>query len=289
MAVIKAGDPKLGNVVVAFPIKAVAPERVTEVPWRSDAVAPAVSHVVFPVVRDGEEVPRREDELVEGREEGPEEPEEEPRVDAEEPRGPSPEEIEAMLRQARDEARLAGLEEGKAQGFEQGKAQGFEEGRAQGRAEAEAELAEGYREKLADAIRAMDERLREIEGGLAGDVVKLAVRISQTIVGLEVARAPEFLERAVDEALGLFPWDAEVTVRVAPGELEALGGRLAGLGANVTVVGDPGLAAGDFVVESDKGGVDGRVSTALREIEERLALERDRWLEVRGLDGREEP
>ena len=170
------------------------------------------------------------------------------------------------------------------------RAQGYATGWAEGRRAAEEQARQEAADR-ADRQRRDDER-REAEHRSAVDAlvraateletafattcaqvethaVRLASRLTQELVGHELAVAKNPGLGAVRRALALLPGEPVVRIRLAPEEAATPG--LAELAGSAVVVADPTLRRGDALIEADASVVDARVSTALQRVLEVLA------------------
>jgi flagellar biosynthesis/type III secretory pathway protein FliH len=106
--------------------------------------------------------------------------------------------------------------------------------------------------------------------------VHLATRIAERIVRREIAREPRITVTLVREALELAAGNDEITVRINPADLEALGTHLESLckelggKSKATIVSDEALSAGGCRVETRFGTIDQRIEEQLKRIEEEL-------------------
>lgn len=150
---------------------------------------------------------------------------------------------------------------------------GFDEGRLDG------EVAERTRLRTAvtaaqealDVIRANEERWLD---SIEENIVALSTAIARHIVDRELEIDPTVIDRLVARALGDFPIDQPVRIRVNPQDLVAIDTRAAILTDATTRVahwlGDARIAPGGCVVEGRDRIIDGRVETALERVYRRL-------------------
>jgi flagellar assembly protein FliH len=155
---------------------------------------------------------------------------------------------------------------------------GFEEGRHEGELGEAARLRsalEAARDAL-DVMRANEERWT---GTIEENIAALAVAVARHIVDRELASDAEIVTRIVRRALGEFPVDQPVRIRVNPNDLaiiEAHGENdsAAVMGSSkrdAHWIGDPRIASGGCVVEGRDRIIDGRVDTALERAYRRIA------------------
>jgi type III secretion protein L len=138
---------------------------------------------------------------------------------------------------------------------------------------------QGYEEGLrlwhaavdeANAVR--DKRLAESEP----ELIRLAVRIAQKIIGEELRLNPQATVAMARECLQWLRRERSVTLRVSPAELDLLRDRIdllrdaAGPQRSIEVVADHAITAGGCIVESEYGVIDARLETQVRRVEETL-------------------
>lgn len=156
-----------------------------------------------------------------------------------------------LLAEARAEAGRV-REQARREGYEQGRTEAAQELAAE-RQRLEREWSR-RREELEEAYRRLVAATRE-------DVLELAFAVARRIAGETLAADPERLRERIDEALGRLAAEG-ARVLLHP---ETAGGltRSGPLPAGVEVVADATLAPGDFVIDSPRGGVDGRVDSQI--------------------------
>jgi len=148
----------------------------------------------------------------------------------------------------------------------------FEAGRAQGRAEAAAEQALLACE-VGAALAAIGAWRVELRTRYTQDLVSLAIRVAETIVGEALAADPARWVPIVGGAIRRLVDAEAVTVRVAPrlaALLRAHLPALAGGTAEVRLVEDPALASDACRVESRAGDVDCALATQLTAVADAL-------------------
>ena len=134
------------------------------------------------------------------------------------------EEIEAMQKQAYDEA----FQHGRQEGFEQGKAEGFEEGKKQG---FEAGSKQGYEENLhllqkkaAEFVLLMEtlsEPFKKLDEAVEKELVKLAIAIAGQIIRREIKQDPGEIIAVIREAIKVLPSAAQkITLNLHPEDAE---------------------------------------------------------------------
>ena len=135
-------------------------------------------------------------------------------------------------------------------------------------------------EKLGARIEALGESIErlvplrsEIVRQAEQDLLRLAIRIAETVVREKVASDSGPAVRALAAALAEIPKTDAFSIRCHPGEEPALAawlGRPGGLPAAFTLRPDPSITPGGCIVESALGEIDVRVETQLRVIEHEL-------------------
>jgi flagellar assembly protein FliH len=161
---------------------------------------------------------------------------------AETPAHPTVSDLEALERQAREEGRAAGFD------------QGLAEARAQGR-----EHVARLEAICAQAARPLDALDTAVEQELA----QLALLVARRVIAHELAARPELVVQAVRQAAAALPSATrELRVRLHPDDL-ALLRELDAAEAHWQLVADPALARGDCLLESERSRLDARVETRL--------------------------
>ncbi|MBV9505677.1 MAG: type III secretion system stator protein SctL [Acidobacteriia bacterium] len=137
----------------------------------------------------------------------------------------------------------------------------------------------GYQDGLEQWAAALDSVARAdqaLNARYEGELVKLAVKIAEKIIGEELRARPETIVSIVREALRSVGNEQRLTVQVNPGESQQVAGMLDRLrevvkaGHDIQIVADPAIAPGGCIVHSDMGAVDARLETQLRRLEEIL-------------------
>ena len=148
------------------------------------------------------------------------------------------------------------------------------------RAAAEAEgLAVGRAEGLAVAAATMVRAAAVRDRWLAearGEALDLALEVARRLLGRALAADPAVVRGAAAEALAAARGRRRLVLRLHPAAAAALHGEGTALAAlagvpSVALEADPSLEPGDAVVETEAGGVDGRLATRLESL--RAALE----------------
>ena len=179
---------------------------------------------------------------------------------------PSAEELAAIAAAEEEQRRLeeeARREQELADAYAAGAAAGYAEGVA-----VEHERLVGAVATLEAAVEQM--RMHEARwlGALESNITALAMAAARHVIGREVAADPGALHGVMARALGEFPTDEPLIVRVSPDDMAIV--------ADVTVkhevrwMADPMVVRGGCVIEGRERIVDGRVDTALERLYRRL-------------------
>ena len=135
---------------------------------------------------------------------------------------------------------------------------------------------EGYQEGLRHWNRIVlefEERKQQGLAELEPLVIKLAVQIAEKIIGESARQDPGAMAGIVRQARSYLVHSNEMVIRVNPRLVAGVQENLdllqakAGTQRRISVVGNPALAEGDCVIESELGIVDARLSTQLKCLE----------------------
>lgn len=183
------------------------------------------------------------------------------------------EEIEAMQKQAYDEAAehgraegfAEGLEKGLAEGQEKGFAQGLEEGRAEAYAEAREEI-----EKLTSGfdalIQALEEPLSEVDEQVEHELVELSIALAKQLIRRELKAEPGQIVAVVREALTVLPSNArKIMLYLHPDDAELVRHALSldEHSPRCKITEDPTLQKGGCRVSSESSFIDATVEKRL--------------------------
>ena len=142
----------------------------------------------------------------------------------------------------------------------------------------EAAYQEGYESALSeftqlllDARQRREAVLHEVEG----DVLRLAVKLAEKIIGREIERRDETLAEIVAAALRHARQQETLTVRVNPADLAAVEAHRDRLNPSsrtrfLDIMADPRVRRGGCLIESEAGTVDAQLDTQLRVLEQAL-------------------
>lgn len=188
--------------------------------------------------------------------------------EAPEPKAPTPEELEALREEARNEGYTAGFEEGRQTGHEEGKALGYQEGEAQGQ---EAGFQSGYQQGLDQAQHEVDQQLarlqslieqlqgplqnldQEVEAGL----LSLVDLISRAILRREIGISREFLADVLREAVAALPAGHQrLRIYINPEDQQLVEAIKKDLLEENRIISDPQITPGGVRVETLQSLVD---------------------------------
>jgi type III secretion protein L len=125
---------------------------------------------------------------------------------------------------------------------------------------------------VADVNAARDRYLAENEP----ELIRLAVRIAQKIIGAELRVNPEAIVSIARECLQGVRRERSLTLRVPPADVDLVRRTIdvlreaVGPHRSIEVVGDPAVGSGGCIVESEYGVIDARLETQMRCLEEIL-------------------
>jgi type III secretion protein L len=123
-------------------------------------------------------------------------------------------------------------------------------------------------------VEAQEQRDQAVSG-VEKDLLRLAVKIAEKILGREIKGNREAIVDIVANALRQARRNEMITVRVNPADLPVMeehGQKLerAGREQFLDVVPDPQVTAGGCVIESESGAIDAQLETQLRVLERAL-------------------
>jgi flagellar biosynthesis/type III secretory pathway protein FliH len=156
-------------------------------------------------------------------------------------------------------------------------ARGMEEGRRAGALAEAARLRQAMR-VVTDALESLNADAEKWVGNAEENICALAVAMARQVIGREVVLDKSTLSAMVQQAMGEFPLDQPLTLRVNPQDLQAIHSAFAALGEasplnlhkEVQWLPDARIASGGCLIEGRDRIVDGRVDTALERLYRRL-------------------
>mgnify|MGYP000861581579 CR=1 FL=1 len=170
--------------------------------------------------------------------------------------GPTPEELEAIRSQAREEGYSAGRTAGHAAGYEAGQEKAKEEA-----------------QRLGQAADRLQQSLAELDQQVGNELLALAIELARQVVRGEISARPETILDVVREALVQLPHQHAV-IHLHPEDASLvrsyLGDSLTHSGHRILE--EPGLARGDCTVDAGGSQLDATVATRWRRVVESLGL-----------------
>ncbi len=151
-------------------------------------------------------------------------------------------------------------EEYRQRGYEEGYHQGYEEGKAH------------LTETILGLNRENEERFKQLEPQL----VQLAVRIAEKLIGEQLTLTPETITNIVRNALGAVRHQQEIYMRVNPDDYEMIINEKPRLldalsrARDIDIRADPTIERGGCLIESEIGTIEATLSQQLKTIEKIL-------------------
>jgi flagellar assembly protein FliH len=127
------------------------------------------------------------------------------------------------------------------------------------------------RSQISDALRNFSKERADYFGRVEADVVRLSLSIARKILHRESQIDPLLLTGVVHVALQKFNSDSRVRLRTHPDEVRFWNDyfkQLKDISPTVDVFGDPSLAQGHCMLETDFGSTQISLDTQLKEIEQ---------------------
>jgi flagellar assembly protein FliH len=154
--------------------------------------------------------------------------------------------IDALERQAKEEARQ----------------RGYEEGLAAGKAEVTARI-----ERLTALAGEFAHPFQNLEQAVEDEIVELAIELARHLVGREIERDPALLHAAIADCLAALAANVrDVTLYFHPDDAALVRSGLPAAEQRFKVASDAALNRGDLRVTSSSSLVDGSVTARCREI-----------------------
>lgn len=171
------------------------------------------------------------------------------------------EEIEAMQKQAYDEA----FAQGQREGFEQGFQQGREEGAKQSYAE-NLHLLQEQAGQFTELMAALAEPFKELDAEVEQELVKLSISMATQIIRREIKLDPGQIVATVREAINALPLSSQkISLYLQPDDAELVRSALAldDLSPAWAIVEDPLITRGGCIVDTDISRVDATLENRL--------------------------
>jgi type III secretion protein L len=140
---------------------------------------------------------------------------------------------------------------------------------------------QGYQEGLTCWNQSVEAAIAERDAYLArceSEVLKMAVRIAEKILGEELRTHPDKIVGIVREALTSVRRERSLSLRVNPEDADRVRTHATALAASlgpnreIQVIADPAVGRGGCLVESELGTIDARLETQLRCMQEILGV-----------------
>ncbi len=176
------------------------------------------------------------------------------------------EEAESIKRRASEE-RDAVFAEARNSGYEEGREEGWKEGRAE---------AERLIERLHKILDASIEKRQEIIDEAETQLIDLVLLVSRKVVKVISENQKNVVINNIVQALRKLKSRGDVAIRVNLADLDLTTEhvkdfmRMAENVKSITVLEDSSVDKGGAVIETDFGQIDARISSQLREIEEKI-------------------
>lgn len=170
-------------------------------------------------------------------------------------------EIEAMQKQAYDEA----FSQGKTEGFQQGFDEGFEEGSKKGYEE-NVELLNTKAAEFSQLMEALSVPFKTLDDEVERELVKLAIGIASQIIRREIKLDPGQVIAAVREAINILPLSSQkVNLYLHPEDAELVRSVLSldEMSPAWGVIEDPLITRGGCKVDTDVSHVNATVENRL--------------------------
>jgi type III secretion protein L len=155
----------------------------------------------------------------------------------------------------------------------------LDEARREAAAIKETARTEGFEEGLThwnqlvdEATRARAQALQEAEF----EILRLAVRVAERILGQQLQLAPGMIADVVAEALKSVRHEKSLTIQVHPQHVEQVRQRMdriyavTGAARDIQIVPNPAIAQGGCIVETEMGTIDAQLETQLKCMEAAL-------------------
>jgi flagellar assembly protein FliH len=193
-------------------------------------------------------------------------------------------EIEAMQKQAYDEA----FAQGKSDGFQQGFDQGFQEGKTKGYEE-NVQLLNNKAAEFADLMESLSGPFKKLDDEVEKELMKLAFAIATQIIRREIKQDPGQVVAAVREAIQVLPLSSQrIKLYLHPEDAELVRSALSldEMSTAWGVIEDPLITRGGCKVDTDVSHVDATVENRLAAlIAATLGGEREHDVKDTGVSG----
>jgi flagellar assembly protein FliH len=174
-------------------------------------------------------------------------------------------EIDAMQKQAYQEAAVQGKEAGKKAGYKAGFDEGYDEGLKKGYDENQ-QLLKQQADKLATIMDLMSEPLQALDERVEKQLVSLAMGVAAQLVRRDIKAEPGQVVAAVREAVAILPVAAQsITLHLHPEDAELVRSALAldEMSPSWNIVDEPLITRGGCKVDTEVSHVDATVEKRL--------------------------
>jgi flagellar assembly protein FliH len=182
------------------------------------------------------------------------------------------EEIEAVQKQAYDEAFAQGKQDGFRQGFEEGVKKGFDEGLTDGLKKGYEENQHLLHEQAAEFVRLMEslsEPFKALDDEVEKELVRLAIAIATQIIRREIKMDPGQIIAAVKESIKILPLSSQkIYLHLHPEDAELVRSVLAPteLSPPWNLIEDPLITRGGCKVDTEVSHIDASIENRLSSV-----------------------
>ena len=166
-------------------------------------------------------------------------------------------EIEAMQKQAYDEAFAQGKKDGYSQGFNEGSRQGYEEN---------VQALQKKAAEFASLLESLSQPFKVLDAEVEKELVKLAMGIATQIIRREIKRDSGQVIAAVREAINVLPLSAQnISLHLHPEDAELVRSALSldEMSPAWRIVEDPLITRGGCTVDTEVSHIDATVENRL--------------------------
>lgn len=200
-----------------------------------------------------------------------------PEEEVEEIKPLTAEEIEAIRQSAYEEGFKLGQREGRDKGYEEGlesgRNQGVEEGSKQGMESAQAQIDEQIQsltQQWERLIEAYASPLKDINQEVEKELMILAVKLAESVIGLETKQNPEILLGAISEGIKVLPiQDKCYQFQMHPDDVALVGehfGQDTLTEKNWLLVENPNMSRGGCEIITENNAVDVSIERRCKEV-----------------------
>jgi len=153
------------------------------------------------------------------------------------------------------------------QAYEEGKQQGIEDGKKAGMAELQAKA-----QQLMAIMHILDKPLQQLDKDVEKQLIGLTLSLTHMLLKKECSTKAEHIQGVIHEALDFLPIQSRhIQVRLNPADISLLSEADIDVGAqDWTCIEDPEVSQGGCLVESDQSHIDASVETRLQQLVDQL-------------------